>query len=94
MLPLKEKERFKVNADMTVSQIRSYKRSLKEKAKEQKSLTDALNTLDTLVQTSKKKKSVATSQSVPRKRYCRMREAALLVKVQAEPVCAVAVAKQ
>ena len=29
-----------------------------------------------------------------RKRYCRMREAALLVKVQAEPVCAVAVAKQ
>lgn len=32
MLPLKEKERFKVNADMTVSQIRSYKRSLKEKS--------------------------------------------------------------
>lgn len=68
MLPLKEKERFKVNADMTVSQIRNYKRSLKEKAKEQKSLTDALNTLDTLVQTSKKKKSVATSQSVPEKK--------------------------
>ena len=33
-MPLKEKERFKVNADMTVSQIRNYKRSLKEKAKE------------------------------------------------------------
>ena len=68
MLPLKEKERFKVNADMTVSQIRSYKRSLKEKAKEQKSSTDILNTSDTLVQTSKKKKSVATSQSVPEKK--------------------------
>ena len=68
MLPLKEKERFKVNADMTVSQIRSYKRSLKEKAKEQKSSTDILNTSDTLVQTSKKKKSVATSQPVPEKK--------------------------
>ena len=68
MLPLKEKERFKVNADMTVSQIRNYKRSLKEKAKEQKSLTDILNTSDTLVQTSKKKKSVATSQPVPEKK--------------------------
>ena len=30
----------------------------------------------------------------PFQRYYRMREAALLVKVQAEPVCAVAVAKQ
>ena len=68
MLPLKEKERFKVDADMTVSQIRSYKRSLKEKAKEQKSSTDTLNTSDTLVQTSKKKKSVATSQSVSKKK--------------------------
>ena len=68
MLPLKEKERFKVNADMTVSQVRSYKRSLKEKAKEQKSSTDILNTSDTLVQTSKKKKSVATSQPVPEKK--------------------------
>lgn len=68
MLPLKEKERFKVDADMTVSQIRSYKRSLKEKAKEQKSSTDILNTSDTLVQTSKKKKSVATSQPVPEKK--------------------------
>ena len=68
MLPIKEKERFKVNADMTVSQIRSYKRSLKEKAKEQKSSTDILNTSDTLVQTSKKKKSVATSQPGPEKK--------------------------
>ncbi len=68
MLPLKENERFKVNADMTVSQIRSYKKSLKEKAKEQKSSTDILNTSDTLVQTSKKKKSVATSQPMPEKK--------------------------
>ena len=68
MLPLKEQERRRVTSDMTVSQIRSYKRSLKEKAKEQKSSTDTLNTSDTLVQTSKKKKSVATSQSVSKKK--------------------------
>lgn len=49
MLPLKEQERRRVTSDMTVSQIRNYKKSLKE-------------------QTSKKKKSVATSQSVPEKK--------------------------
>ena len=36
MLPLKEKERFKVNADMTVSQIRNYKKSLKEQTSKKK----------------------------------------------------------
>lgn len=76
MLPLKEQERRRVTSDMTVSQIRNYKKSLKE-------------------QTSKKKKSGWRRRNQRRrKRYCRMREAALLVKVQAEPVCAVAVAKQ
>lgn len=54
MLPLKENERFKVNADMTVSQIRNYKKSLKEKAKEQKTKDNT-----------SPKDSVATSQSVP-----------------------------
>ena len=49
MLPLKEQERRRVTSDMTVSQIRNYKKSLKE-------------------QTSKKKKSVATSQLVPEKK--------------------------
>ena len=39
MLPLKEKERFKVSADMTVSQIRNYKKSLKEKQKSRKQKT-------------------------------------------------------
>lgn len=68
MLPLKEQERRRVTSDMTVSQIRSYKRSLKEKAKEQKSLIDTLNTLVTLGQASKKKKSVATSQPMPEKK--------------------------
>ena len=54
MLPLKEKERFKVSADMTVSRIRDYKKSLKEKAKEQKTKDNT-----------SPKDSVATSQSVP-----------------------------
>lgn len=49
MLPLKEQERRRVTSDMTVSQIRNYKKSLKE-------------------QTSKKKKSVATSQPTPEKK--------------------------
>lgn len=49
ILPLKEQERRRVTSDMTVSQIRNYKKSLKE-------------------QTSKKKKSVATSQPTPEKK--------------------------
>lgn len=75
MLPLKEQERRRVTSDMTVSQIRNYKKSLKE-------------------QTSKKKKSVATSQPTPEKKVPPYERGCITGKIQMEPVRAVAVMKQ